>query len=203
MRKRERGKAGTQSFILVREQKALQRRNRVLASPLGGLQVIAAHLNQLPGQRAQCQEPDCPEHIKEEVHTWEFAERVVTQSLAQGVELFNAEARHTPMFLQVEHVQGEASTFLASCEMRDDRRGDVLRHLWWYYFHAKVGVRLKRCPVCQNFFVDTSKNRVTVRCSTACTDEWWTRARRKDAGHKLNSAARTHKGGKSHGAKKR
>ena len=197
MREREKAKAGNRPVQFVRGREAFLRRKRVLASPLGGLQVIAAHLNELPDQRAQVVESDCPSHVKDEVAAWERAERIVTaQPLAQAVEMFNSEARACPMHLQVELVQDETSTFIASQERHGDRRGDVLRYLWWYYFPKNEWRRLKNCPVCQSWFVDTSKNRVTVRCSSACTAKWWNRDRRKEAGH-----THTQKGG-SHGTKK-
>lgn len=44
--------------------------------------------------------------------------------------------------------------------------------------------RFKRCPQCKRWFVDESKNRTGVRCSAACTNKWWTRARRRANGHR-------------------
>jgi hypothetical protein len=41
--------------------------------------------------------------------------------------------------------------------------------------------RLKHCPVCRLWFVDTAKNMTQARCSRACTDQWWNRARRRRA----------------------
>lgn len=188
MRKREEEKAGKRNFQLVRGREAFIRRKQVLASPLGGLQIIAGHLNELTGLRSQFVESDRPSFVKDEVEAWELAERIVSQPLAQAVDLYNGEARKLPMLVQVELVQGETSTFLASQEKHGDRRGDVLRHLWWYYFPKNDWRRLKNCPVCRNWFVDTSKNRVTARCSSECTAHWWSRDRRKAAGHRMKGA---------------
>ena len=43
---------------------------------------------------------------------------------------------------------------------------------------------LKRCPVCNKWFIDETKNKVKKRCSNHCTWLWWNRSRRKEAGHK-------------------
>jgi hypothetical protein len=90
--------------------------------------------------------------------------------------------------MQVELAPKDPHAFLAPLDRGGERRGDVLRHLWWYYFPKNSGTRLKRCPVCRSWFVDTSKNRVTARCSSACTALWWSRDRRKAAGHRMKSA---------------
>lgn len=197
MREREEEKVRKRNFKIVRGREAFIRRKQVLASPLGGLQIIAGHLNELTGLRSQFVESDRPSFVKDEVDAWELAERIVSQPLAQAVDLFNEEARSLPMLLQAELVQGETSTFIASSAKHGNRREDVLRNLWWYYFPKNDWRRLKNCLVCHNWFVDTSKNRVTVRCSSECTAQWWSRTRRKEAGHRVPK-----KGGKSHGTKK-
>jgi hypothetical protein len=204
MRENERKRAGkknVQAGHLVRDREAFLKRQRVLASPLGGLQVIAAHLNELPGQRAQAvnlKGSDWATHLKDEVDAWRWAEHLVTQPLAQAVDLFNAQARQLPVLMQVELAPKDPHSFLAPLDRGGDRQGDMLRHLWWYYFHGNVWTRLKRCPVCRAWFVDTSKNKVTARCSARCTAQWWSRSRRKEAGHTLTIKRR-----KSHGPKAR
>jgi len=45
----------------------------------------------------------------------------------------------------------------------------VLAHIRWD--------RLKRCSVCQKWFVDAARSERTERCSRTCTDRWWSRAR--------------------------
>jgi hypothetical protein len=190
---------------LVRERDArlalTMRKRQVLASPLGGLQVIAAHLNELPGQRAQVVESGCPNHVKGEVAAWEIVERIVSLPLAHAAELFNSEAKRLAVFMQVELAPEEPHPFLAS-PGSGDRLSETLRHLWWYYFRDQGWTRLKRCPVCLAWFVDTAKNKSTTRCSTACTAKWWTRSRRKQEGHKQYTTSATQPGG-SHGTKRR
>ena len=75
-----------------------------------------------------------------------------------------------------------------------DAIGTALWHLWLFYFQDYGWERLKPCAVCPRWFVDTSKNRKTARCSSACTWKWWSRNRRKAAGHTLTTKRR-----KSHG----
>jgi predicted RNA-binding Zn ribbon-like protein len=44
--------------------------------------------------------------------------------------------------------------------------------------------RLKRCEQCTRWFVDTSRSNIARRCSPDCTSRWWTRTRRRAAGHR-------------------
>jgi hypothetical protein len=43
--------------------------------------------------------------------------------------------------------------------------------------------RLKRCPQCARWFVDKAKNATAIRCTIACTNRYWNRARRRAANH--------------------
>lgn len=63
-----------------------------------------------------------------------------------------------------------------------DSRGHVVAALR-DFFSAPERDRLKRCPQCARWFVDLSKNKAKARCSVSCTAKWWSRARRKEAGH--------------------
>ena len=69
-----------------------------------------------------------------------------------------------------------------------DAGGTVLWHLWLFYFQDYGWERLKPCPVCHHWFVDTSKNKKTARCSSACTWKWWSRDRRKKMHHRTKGA---------------
>jgi len=44
--------------------------------------------------------------------------------------------------------------------------------------------RLKHCPQCARWFIDKSKNATAIRCTIACTNRYWNRARRRAANHK-------------------
>jgi hypothetical protein len=57
-------------------------------------------------------------------------------------------------------------------------------YILWKVVQHWVLHRLKRCPQCERWFADESKNVTGVRCSTACTNRYWNRARRRAANHK-------------------
>jgi hypothetical protein len=63
---------------------------------------------------------------------------------------------------------------------------DADRILWllWEVFYRRLDLtRLKECTVCHKWFVDHSKNKSKVRCSTACTSKRWSwEARKKTVG---------------------
>ncbi len=52
------------------------------------------------------------------------------------------------------------------------------------FFLAPERDRLKRCPRCQRWFVDRTRNKSMKRCRATCTWRWWNRARRRGARHK-------------------
>ncbi len=63
-----------------------------------------------------------------------------------------------------------------------DPRGSALR-LLWFVLQNPLRHRLKRCPKCAQWFVDSTRNNSKARCSLICTAKWWDRARRREAGH--------------------
>jgi len=65
--------------------------------------------------------------------------------------------------------------------------------LWRWYFWGDHRNRLKRCPQCRKWFVDRTRNGSMVRCSTACTNKWWTLDRRQKAGHDVPGSTRNAK----------
>jgi hypothetical protein len=58
--------------------------------------------------------------------------------------------------------------------------GEPIAELWEVITTGTL-TRLKRCPQCARWFVDESKNRAATRCSTQCTNKWWSRDRRQAA----------------------
>lgn len=161
---------------------------KVLASPFGGLQTIdATAFNQLEGVTAQMHNEEFPSNLKQLWEGWRLAEQIIAAtSLARASEKFTQLAKHHPVSMVVEFpVKGgqkrsgrreRPHTALSS----RDEIGTVLWHLWLYYFQDEGWLRLKRCPVCALWFVDTSRNRATARCSATCTWKWWSRERRKE-----------------------
>lgn len=163
-----------------------------LDSVFDGLRIIADHLNALPELQSQAKDPECPLSLKQQCAGWMLAERVVSApSLPQAGARFKAVAAASPVEMVVEVHEGEPHTVISS----RDEIGTVLWHLWLFYFRDYGWERLKRCPVCRRWFVDHSDNRKTLRCSLACTSRWWSRDRRKKAGHTLT----TTKKGARHG----
>ena len=65
----------------------------------------------------------------------------------------------------------------------DDVYATIVCHVWTCYFGNPQWRRLKRCPRCRVWFVDTTRNMQKKRCSAQCTWRSWNRARRKAAGH--------------------
>jgi hypothetical protein len=84
---------------------------------------------------------------------------------------------------------GSESGLMISCA---DWRGQVVKLLVDYFGHASPE-RLKCCAQCGRWFVDQTRNNIRLRCSRACTWRWWSRERRREAGHAPN---RRRRGGK-------
>lgn len=113
---------------------------------------------------------------------WSPNQRFPMPRFAIGV--FNDLAEKNPVSLkliaqksksgQIEVIPGHEPSTLT---------GSILLFLWQYYFKDNGWERLKRCPTCKKWFVDETKNKSKERCSNHCTWLWWTRSRRKEAGH--------------------
>ena len=198
MRRRE---ANTKQPRLPR----LVQRKKVQRTPFGGLQIIADRLSDLPDLRCLVAGLDCNPVDKEACTAWALVETIVTEpSLARAAELFTKEASRHPVNMVVEYpVMGikngkvptddrfiETTAPPHTLVSSRDAVGAALWHLWLFYFQDFGWLRLKRCQACKTWFVDTSKNRSTLRCSDPCTWKWWDRNQRKNAGHTLTSTRR-------------
>jgi hypothetical protein len=182
-----RGKAGrkkiSNSGERVRERKALS-----------GLQIIADHLNDLPVLRTLVAGRDCDPLEKENCENWTLAETIVSaSSLTHASEMFTLHANKHPVTMVVEYpvmdikkgptpaedrfIEKDTEPPHAAIASRDEA-GTVLWHLWQFYFQDRGWKRLKRCPVCQKWFEDTSQNRRKERCSAVCTNKYWNRYQR-------------------------
>jgi hypothetical protein len=80
---------------------------------------------------------------------------------------------------------------IAGVEMSDkaiEQNRATDRILWtlWEVFYRRIDLtRLKTCPICHKWFVDHSKNKSQIRCSTACTSKRWSwEARKKTVGNR-------------------
>lgn len=59
----------------------------------------------------------------------------------------------------------------------------ILWLLWEVFYRNMDLTRLKSCSVCHKWFVDHSKNKTKIRCSSACTSKRWSwEARKKTVG---------------------
>lgn len=79
------------------------------------------------------------------------------------------------------------------------------RILWllWEVFYRNLDLtRLKRCPVCNKWFADHTKNKSKTRCSGPCTWQRWSWKARKDAGHKSRGKTAKTRKSKYHQLKK-
>jgi hypothetical protein len=137
-----------------------------------------------------------------DAHTqaWKQAESIIRHGVEaknahQVATRFNAWARQATACPSVsvlaDEAVGETFGFLASCaiEAPDMAEKEVIWTLWRNYFDNPERRRLKLCPQCGVWFVDETCPGTMVRCSTSCTNKWWTVERRKAAGHRLHARA--------------
>lgn len=154
---------------------------KVLDSQLSGLQTLASILN--------ASEPHADQHNEIRSIIKEIVEMGMDpDTLSKACERFNGYAERYPVLFDV--ILGKDGPIpLVNLTMVDIPQGGVWL-LWQNYFHDCGHLRLKQCPVCLKWFVDTTRNKSMIRCSSGCTGKWWTRDRRRKKGHK--------KGGKRH-----
>ena len=100
-----------------------------------------------------------------------------------AVDLFNDLVKENPVPLKLggEKKAGKIELFPDYKGLNTIQAGLLL--LWEYYFKDGGWQRLNRCPECEKWYVDDTRNKSKERCSAHCTNLWWTRARRKEAGH--------------------
>ncbi|MFH1756537.1 MAG: CGNR zinc finger domain-containing protein [Pseudomonadota bacterium] len=111
------------------------------------------------------------------------SQRKEIASPAFAIELFNDLVKEypIPLKLKVQKRSGKIEVFPDRSELNLIQ--ETLLLLWENYFKNEGWHRLKRCPTCEKWYVDESKNRTKEWCSYHCKWSWWTRARRKEAGH--------------------
>lgn len=178
----------------------LRQRHEVLRSKLGGLQVIASHLNQFTDEGIISSNE---KEMKEMVEAWKMVEAIVScSSLEEASACFNVQAKKQAVYMYVEYPVKGIEKNKNGLEQfvdyphsppnaaiaADSTSGTALWHLWLFYFRDDGWLRLKRCPVCRTWFVDTSKNKSTRRCSEKCTWRYWSRDRRKEEHSKWKGA---------------
>jgi hypothetical protein len=135
--------------------------------------------------------------------TWSLAQRIigapstddVRKGLSEAATRFGEEAAQHPVTMRVEYpvmqlskganphdpfVEDWRKPPFAGVSWRDSI-GEMLWHLWQFYFQDGGWERLKRCQRCSAWFVDRAKNKSGKWCSGKCKDSFWNRPRRKNA----------------------
>ncbi len=167
-----------------------KQRNLVRVLPLvPALDALAHGLNALPGYGGQ-NEKTSPLRRRmvgpSDYEVWKAAEQIVREckDLPSGSPLpphvhrkFEELTEDAPVKLML------GSPFIAPQHRQwKENAYQVARLLWSTLLHADR-VRLKQCGTCQRWYVDVTKNRKKQRCSESCTQKWWNRERRREAGH--------------------
>lgn len=93
-----------------------------------------------------------------------------------------AEENPVPLSIELDRSPENKIEFKTGVSHPDDAQFAIYL-LWLYFFKDRGWERLKRCPQCGKWFVDTSSNKNKSRCSMECTWKWWDRPKRKEAGH--------------------
>lgn len=158
------------------------------------LQSIADRLNKLPRYREEsvsAKDLDERKWKAKLADGWGLAEEILSfKSLKEQAERFTLEARAHAVYQQVrmEDVTIKKSTSVQpvpSCALPQSCRAEALDALWQGYFHDQGWERFRKCGVCQTWFVDATDNKKKAFCSEACRERWWSRGRRKEAGHTI------------------
>jgi hypothetical protein len=110
------------------------------------------------------------------------------KQLVSAVRSFDELAQKYPMPLRIiqvgDDIEEQIKLVKAFPNESPTREMEVaLRMLERAFFRGDGWERLKRCPQCNRWFIDTSRNKRKERCSKSCTDRWWSRDRRKEARH--------------------
>jgi hypothetical protein len=157
----------------------------------GPLYAISDRLNSLPGLRGKLRE------------AWKTVEVIIlllkdlqpegdtpfiTGSRPEfAIKYFNRLAKGYRVSLAVHGYkipENGISTIIPAIEKKTPMQY-ALWDLWQFVFGNKGWERLKICPQCGVWFVDSSKNKEKERCSKECTNKWWSYKRRKEANHNL------------------
>ena len=103
---------------------------------------------------------------------------------AQAIERFNRLAQDAPVRLYLEAERdGTLRRMWKVGNTGSGLRGLFVRELWEVLGTPGAIDLFKRCRVCRKWFFDETRNHSKERCSVACTNRWWHRARRRRVGH--------------------
>lgn len=162
------------------------------------LEVLAGVLNDVPLDSPNRDIADLIERLLTEPPAGQKWERIATPVIGPApckpapdspLGVLNNFLVTNPCVLQIQGLERadrniEVNAIHIPVKLRQDR--DRILWLLWEVFYRHIDLkRLKKCTVCHKWFVDHSKNKSKVRCSTACTWQRWSWAERKNAGHHL------------------
>lgn len=180
---------------------------KFVQSNLGGLDLIATHLNAIPRWSKDHELYPIWEKIEGIIETMtdqppsQEREKRGTTLLTQShwspnkryplpgmaIRSFNFHAKKNPVSLIISLQKSKAGVIEVSAGHEPaSLMQSALWFLWRFYFQDKGWERLKRCPQCRHWFVDKTKNKKKDRCSPHCTWQWWSRDRRKKSNHHIN-----------------
>jgi len=156
--------------------------------PQLGLLYIADRLNLLPYLKGQTLE------------IWKEVQVIVSSSVttpsrgsiitglnrlpSPAVDRFNRLANKTAVRLSIMQRQKGKDIATTAHIHPHDEKGHAVWFLWRFFFQHRGWERLKRCPQCHRWFVDETRNKKKERCSAKCTNQHWSRERRKIAKHR-------------------
>ena len=96
---------------------------------------------------------------------------------------FNELAKKNPVTLKVTSRKTKTKLEVITDQEMPTPMSYVLLLMWQYYFKDNGWLHIKRCPTCERWFHDKTGNARMIRCSADCTWKYWSRGRRKEAGH--------------------
>jgi len=115
--------------------------------------------------------------------SWDSYNRVLLPTFS--ISAFNDFAEENPVPLKVVRRESRRETEIHAGHHPTNEIQEALWFVWRFFFHDRGWERLKRCPQCMRWFVDDTRNKQKLRCSSQCTWQWWSRDKRKEAGHRV------------------
>jgi hypothetical protein len=127
------------------------------------------------------------------------------------IDKFNRESRSVPLILEIDWTSQRRSRRKGNKEDQGDQEGkdsvlmqrkvlafggdkqftvksDVIYLLWNIFLDKRKRERLKKCQLCEQWFVDRTRNHTKMWDSAKCKWKSWNRGKRRQAQHRQYSA---------------
>jgi len=140
------------------------------------LQQLADGLNRLPRLETRVKRPDQRRRLARNYALWRAAQSLVSSPDPKVRRRFNRLAARNPVIVRMSKD--------GTMQLVDSRQTSPVVGLLAFFFTAQGSDRLRRCEQCARWFVDRGRNKAARRCSERCTWAWWSRSRRRAAGHR-------------------